>query len=757
MAEELQQMVESRCFAAEFPEHTALPAFFLLLQRGKTEEAAQLLRHISPLADTLRLYPKPTQAPLPLGGECQVLTADMAAARIRCHGASYTNPHCKRARRLHGLMAAGVWAELNLQGLTLLARLPADRLAAELQQRGPPAVRDAGARDGGVAEQAVPATPVSASEPGFLATASEPDVSAQACALSEAAAFYEAAHAQLASTLGVHVNALGLNGGRRRRGPTGSLRLLLAALAAVGGRGPPLSPRELGRMCQLVACFQADDGDRARRQAKQGLRQLLVAYSQSHAPLVAVELLEGCSGASTSGVTGLAALTAAMTKGLAELLQEKVASHCKPLLPGSQQLADLTSPSSSPPDITPSMVPLFVTKGLRQARRASPSDLALSGVVSSPTIFASLVRGAAAANVAQAALAAGDPVLASVLQETYHAFGRRRSLLLLNLEHQVRIEELPWYSPLVQLADEQLQEALRISQAREGSGRLDDTRAQGVGESSGDGSGGGNAAAPAAAALPSGSAARPTGVAELVSTALQVWPHCHLPNELVSALRGFGTKAWPLVEQLAGDIFMGTFTDKFAQAAREASAFLRGTLYARHFRLEESALASMPDGATLAALCTARAGKGWSHHVSHNMRIVEEMLIVTGANLPVLISRLGLTPDYDALATRCWRRLAADARCKPQSGGGIWRQRRRLAHAWRNLVFYLSFAARPVLETVAAEAEKSPEPICQKLAHHLRGFLKGGMPGAGSERAAQEAPYFVGWATGGVVGGVIVV
>merc|ERR1719201_2609801 len=98
--------------------------------------------------------------------------------------------------------------------------------------------------------------------------------------------------------------------------------------------------------------------------------------------------------------------------------------------------------------------------------------------------------------------------------------------------------------------------------------------------------------------------------ASLVDVALRVWPHVHMPNEFIAALRGLGTAEWPLVEQLAGDIYMGTMTDKFAEAAREASAVLRGTLYAQHYRLDTDLLSGLRFGGKLATRCADRAGDG---------------------------------------------------------------------------------------------------------------------------------------------------
>jgi hypothetical protein len=43
----------------------------------------------------------------------------------------------------------------------------------------------------------------------------------------------------------------------------------------------------------------------------------------------------------------------------------------------------------------------------------------------------------------------------------------------------------------------------------------------------------------------------------------------------------------PLVEEVAADIFMGTFTQKWRRAAATASQALAGSLYARYYDLPD--------------------------------------------------------------------------------------------------------------------------------------------------------------------------
>ncbi|NED52077.1 hypothetical protein G3I24_14380, partial [Micromonospora aurantiaca] len=68
---------------------------------------------------------------------------------------------------------------------------------------------------------------------------------------------------------------------------------------------------------------------------------------------------------------------------------------------------------------------------------------------------------------------------------------------------------------------------------------------------------------------------------------LHAFPGTAIPNPMISQLSALARQAGikvPLVEELAVDIFMGTFTRKFLAAAKMAGDLLEGTLYARYYR-----------------------------------------------------------------------------------------------------------------------------------------------------------------------------
>jgi hypothetical protein len=229
-------------------------------------------------------------------------------------------------------------------------------------------------------------------------------------------------------------------------------------------------------------------------------------------------------------------------------------------------------------------------------------------------------------------LAAGitDPTGAALYARTYAAFRRRRSLLLLDLQHQVRLSELPWVTAL---------DAFR---------QRDD-----------------QSAAAAAAAL-----------REVVLLALTAFPHAILPNPLVRELGALATRAGlrlPLVEEVAADIFMGTFTVKWRAAAEVASRTLDGTVYARYYDLPPVAAwqqrAREPLGLRqrlraawkketaedFAALCRSRAheagGPGNSWDTAGSGTVLEQSQVLTTHNLAVLVDALALQPRLEELAT----------------------------------------------------------------------------------------------------------
>src|SRR3712207_9429595 len=94
-----------------------------------------------------------------------------------------------------------------------------------------------------------------------------------------------------------------------------------------------------------------------------------------------------------------------------------------------------------------------------------------------------------------------------------------------------------------------------------------------------------------------------------------------LPNKLLQEIRSLAEGAGlslPIVDEVAADIFMGTFTEKYLRAAQHAGALLAGTLYERYYDISYARIQQIDDvttsryGASIspafARLCFERAG-----------------------------------------------------------------------------------------------------------------------------------------------------
>ncbi|MET8584269.1 hypothetical protein ABZX39_25820 [Streptomyces collinus] len=372
------------------------------------------------------------------------------------------------------------------------------------------------------------------------------------------------------------------------------------------------------------------------------------------------------------------------------------------------------------------VVPAAVRRPVEAALSAPVGTLVERGVVPSAEVLAELVPQVVAATTAEAHR---DPALRSLTAAHYRAFRNRRSLLLLNLQRQVRVEELPWVRA--------------VAAQRAGSG-ADEAAAE--------------------------------ALRRLGGLAVRAFSGTILPNPLVRELAVLARQAElgaPFVEELAADIFMGTFTPKFLTAARVAAELLGGgSLYERYYAIDYAAVRNLavieaaesslrPErartSAGFAALCRQRAarfapGTGRSGSwVAGNGTVIEQAQILTTHNLATLVHRVGIDPGagWDDLALRCFGtvcRLAGRVHHNPRPLGTI----KDVAYAWRQMVFHLSLCSpdqqRRALEQVAHEYAQQPWHIAGRLTPALTGLrqvLSGGQADDGAGRR------LLGWSAGG--------
>lgn len=321
-------------------------------------------------------------------------------------------------------------------------------------------------------------------------------------------------------------------------------------------------------------------------------------------------------------------------------------------------------------------VPSLVRK-VERALEAPAEELVARGIIGSAEVLARVLPQITAQVVAADL---GDTALSGLLAQAYAAFRRRRSLLLLNLESQVRFRELPWIAA-----------SQRACPAPDG-----------------------GAAA--------GAAAR-QALEEVTLLAVSGFPQTIVPNPLVSEMTALVRQAGldlPLVEEVAADIFMGTFTRKWRRAAAVASTAMAGTLYARYYGLpspgtwaggdpEEGRVAS-----DFAALCASRAAearpggnRGTDHRygigqVAVNGTIIEQGQILTTHNLAALVNGLALrdrvAPLAPGLADRAFDTALSLLYADRGNRHAQLQAVKNAAFAWRQGIYFLSLCDRPSQE-----------------------------------------------------------
>jgi hypothetical protein len=333
-----------------------------------------------------------------------------------------------------------------------------------------------------------------------------------------------------------------------------------------------------------------------------------------------------------------------------------------------------------------------------------------------------------------------DPRQSRVFEAVYRAFRRRRSLLLLDLQWQVRLFELPWVEALEWL-------------------RVDSLDARSAAEAA---------------------------LADVVVLQLSSFPQAIIPNTLlreVGALADSSHLDVPLVEELAADIFMGRFSRKFGRAAAVAASLLQGSLYETYYGIDwpkpletppsrrrsqdgwgdrlrswPSALAPVQEDA-FGPLCYRRAGVepgGWD--VVENGMVIEQAQILTTQNLAVLYSRFELGHRLSSLlvpmAEDCLRWIMR----RQQQRIALWPARLRMlkntAYAWRQMIFYLSLADRDevgeffewgteLLHDQRSEYRQRFGPVWKGLLLAMQGITPP-RPSGGELAAVQ----FLGWTRG---------
>ncbi|MEV0698540.1 hypothetical protein AB0I53_11565 [Saccharopolyspora sp. NPDC050389] len=416
------------------------------------------------------------------------------------------------------------------------------------------------------------------------------------------------------------------------------------------------------------------------------------------------------------------AVTAPTYAALAELLAARLGGYpADGGVPSLDPIAAAVSEQDTAAGEIPlgTAIPAHLVEKAARALEAPVDELVRRGVITSGDVLARVLPQLTS-RFASADL--DDPALAELFEQTYTAFRRRRSLLLLNLEHQVSFDELPWVRSL---------DCCRSSR-------------------------------------PNGELAAYRALQQGTMLALTSFPHALLPNPLIREIGALATLAGvrhPLVDEVAADIFMGTFTKKWRDAAELASRTMSGTLYAAYYDLPSESQWAQPSRKRMrrtaddfAELCAERAGEAGSsgNFVARNGAVLEQSQILTTHNLAVLVHGLDLTDQVreraPELARRTFdwvvRRLAQ----RTDDHHAALIQVKNVAYAWRQAIFLLGFCdpevqlsqVRELREEVRAHGIARFGPAVEGLAHVIGGgrFTASGVASQGSGRR------LLGWAAG---------
>jgi hypothetical protein len=368
-----------------------------------------------------------------------------------------------------------------------------------------------------------------------------------------------------------------------------------------------------------------------------------------------------------------------------------------------------------------SAVPTALQRKVERCLSETVEELVERGVITSGETLArvlpQMTSGLRAAGIS-------NPTLRQLYAAIYRAFRRRRSLLLLNLESQVKIEELPWVAAIDRFRSENLSTRELARQTLE----------------------------------------------EVTVLTLVSFPHVILPNKLLQELRALAKSAGlnlPLVDELAADIFMGEFSDKFRQAAVKAAELLQGTLYQKYYAIDFDRIRALPEtrptkrswfarGARafnpMFELCSARAGVAYgTWDPAINGMIIEQQQIVTTQNLAALFEVLdlanGLRDRLFDMAQRCFTWVCARQQVKLDRRHARLITIKNTAYAWRQMIFYLSLLPNDEVQSFVAWArehlERQKEQFRARFAPAIAGLAvaSSGLP----VETDLEARRFLAW------------
>ncbi|MEL6552830.1 MAG: hypothetical protein AAFQ63_05115 [Cyanobacteria bacterium J06621_11] len=388
---------------------------------------------------------------------------------------------------------------------------------------------------------------------------------------------------------------------------------------------------------------------------------------------------------------------------------------------------------------TETTIPASLQTKVQKSLHAPIEDLVEKGLITSGEVLAQMLPQITA-DIEAVGIA--DLSLRRLYAVIYRAFRQRRSLLLLDLQKQVQIEELPWISAIAQ------------------------HKGQSV----------------------SARAIATDTLTDIATLALTAFPQTILPNKLLQEMVALAKTAKlgiPLTEELAVDIFMGKFSEKFDQAALIAADLLTDSLYERYYAIDYRQIRTLLtakkqsfishlfrgdkkasqkksrrtiDAAVFAELCRTRAGVPTNRYSpAANGMIIEQQQIVTTHNLAALCSlpkiAERLTNTASELSQHCfiWLTQRLQIRANDWHTGLI--QIKQSAYAWRQMLFFLSLLPDRDVQAFVAWMTHYLSTQPDSFQHRFRPATAGlinavyEQPSNSASHQPAEAQRFLGWST----------
>lgn len=325
----------------------------------------------------------------------------------------------------------------------------------------------------------------------------------------------------------------------------------------------------------------------------------------------------------------LRAVQAPTHQQMARLLSDRLSAY-----PAQEGVGDLEPVRQPTGEGYP--IPAALLEKVERCLHASLEELVESGRIPSGEVLAKILPQLTSQ---LRAAEFQDPALGRLYAAIYRAFRQRRSLLLLDLQSQVRLEELPWVQAI---------ESFRVQT----------------------------------------NTCQLVALQSLTRAALNAFPQAILPNKLIREMRALAGGAQlniPFTDELAADIFMGRFAPHYSRAAQEAQEFLRGSLYQTYYSIQPGSFEN------LAEVCQGRAGVK-TGRPAQNGQILEQQQILTTHNLAALFRYVSPQVQSDQLALECFRWICRRLQIPQKNWHDQLLTVKNGAYAWRQMIFFLSRA-----------------------------------------------------------------